>query len=148
MRDTPFPTPHDPALAASTMLALSSTMERMPGIRWALVFGSLSRGEPFHDVDIAVMPEPGAFPSWRDWGSMVRDLEISLEGVGPVDVVDLTAVSPPVLYEIITQGRVLLDRSPDERAAWEADAALSWLDFLPTWEEQRRVRRLAEASGW
>jgi predicted nucleotidyltransferase len=136
------------------MLAIVSAMERdaienaVRGallddgrIRWAYAFGSFARGEPFRDVDIAVMLVPDASWSALELGR----LRLRLEGVcgHPVDVVDLSHARLPLLGSILRERRVLLDRATDERHAWEASTASRWLDFEPAWRHQSAIRREA-----
>ncbi len=114
-----------------------------PHLSWAYLFGSAARGQPFRDVDVAVMPAPHTFESPVEIGALASRIHRSL-GLGvPVDVVDLRDASLPFLASILREGRVVLDREPAGRRLWAARRMVEWLDFQPLWEMQARLRRQA-----
>ena len=112
------------------------------GVRWAYLFGSCARDAAGRDVDIALMPAAGAFPSAVDWGQLIARLE-GVVGT-KVDLVDLRAAPLSLLGAILgDRRRVLVDRERDARHEWEAHAMLRWIDFKPAYERYQRVRQEA-----
>lgn len=112
------------------------------GLRWAYLFGSCARGPAGRDVDIAVMPSEGTFPTAVDWGQLIARLE-DVAG-SKVDLVDLRVAPLPLVGSILSEHRrVLVDRERDARHAWEADTMVRWIDFKPAYERYQRVRREA-----
>jgi hypothetical protein len=122
--------------------SLAAALARFPGIRWAYLFGSLARGEEFHDADVALMPEPGRFEGPVECGTLGAKLAgaIGIDGLS-VEVVDLSGASLPFLASILAEGVALVDREPEARCVWEAETTSAWLDFEPVWREQECLRR-------
>lgn len=121
--------------------AVREALAREPDVHCAWLFGSAARREPFRDLDIAVMVEPGAFGSLVELGR----LSVRLARALPVrhvdvDLVDIETCALPMVARILDEGQLLLDRSPLRRRHWEMEATLRWLDFEPTWSIQRGPR--------
>jgi predicted nucleotidyltransferase len=131
----------DPTARDAVVAGLHAALAAEPRVRWAYLFGSLARGEPFRDVDVAVAVIPGAFPSLPSLGSLSRALAAAtgIEGV-TVDLFDVERCPLPMIDEVLRDGVVLHDTCPAERRLWEAEVNLRWLDFKPTWEAQRPPR--------
>ncbi len=121
--------------------AVRRVLAAEPHLRWAYLFGSLARGEPFRDVDVAVMPAP-EFPSGLVyWGRLVAALE---ETTGHrVDLADLTTAELPFVGPMLEERIVVLDRHTAARRTFEAETTSRWIDFRPHWQEAQRLRELA-----
>lgn len=105
------------------------------------MFGSVARGGPFRDVDVAIMPSPSTPAGAVAWGQLVAALETA---VGTkVDLVDLSQPDLPLVGPMACERVVVLDRDRDARVDWEAETTSRWLDFRPSYEEFLRVRALA-----
>lgn len=122
---------------------LAQALGQETGLSWAILFGSAARGGAYRDIDVALMPEPGTYPSSVDLGQLASRLHGALGGQPPVDVVDLRDAALPFLATILTEGTVVLDRRPMERRLWAARVMLDWLDFQPLWERYSQLRRQA-----
>jgi predicted nucleotidyltransferase len=135
----------DPASREAVLDAIRSALAAEPGIRWAYVFGSLGRGEPFRDADVAVAVEPGGLSTWRSLGRLSRTLAraTGLEGL-EVDVFDVRRCPLPMVSEILRDGVVVTDSTPVERRLWECEVTWRWLDFRHVWEARERI---GTASG-
>lgn len=135
----PLRDPHGlPRILADVGNALASQSE----LRWVYVFGSAARGEPFRDLDVAIRALPGTFPTLRALGGLARRIAAASRIADlAVDVFDLEQCPLPMIDEILTDGVVVLDRSPADRRVWEAEVNSRWLDFKPVWERQLRLRR-------
>ncbi len=120
-----------------------AVLERAP-LRWAYLFGSCARGPEGRDVDIAIMPEVGAYPTAVAWGSLIAELEPAAGTT--VDLVDLRTAHLPIASAVLSARVMLVDRERDHRHAWEADTTSRWLDFKPAWERYSRVRNEAAAA--
>ena len=110
-------------------------------VRWAYVFGSFARGEPYRDLDIAIMLEPDAKWSALELGRLQLHLERATGH--PVDVVELGQAALPLIGSVLRERRLLVDRATDERHEWEAVMASRWLDFEPARLRQSALRREA-----
>jgi predicted nucleotidyltransferase len=98
-----------------------------PEIIAAYVFGSFARQEAFGDLDVAALiaarlAEPLEFEL-----ELERDLE-KLVRI-PADVRILNEAPRSFQYTVIRQGKVLLDRDPNRRAAFEGNVIKQYLDF-------------------
>lgn len=110
-------------------------------VRWAYVFGSVTRRDEFRDVDVAIMPADTMAQGAVAWGGLIARLEAATGR--DVDLVDLQQPDLPLVGPMLTERVVVLDREPQARRTWEADTTSRWLDFKPSYEEFLRVRDLA-----
>ncbi|MFQ5614602.1 MAG: nucleotidyltransferase domain-containing protein [Anaerolineae bacterium] len=80
------------------------------GVLLAYLFGSLSREQEGHDVDLAILTRSG--PAFRLRAAINHCLETER-----VDLVDLRRVSPVLRFEILRTGRLLyaVDQALSER---------------------------------
>jgi predicted nucleotidyltransferase len=77
------------------------------GWRLVVLFGSVARGEPGRDLDLAVLP--GAPPSFLEQGRWQSELE-SLWAPWPVDLLLIGPdLSPVTRYRIFRDGRCLAE---------------------------------------
>jgi predicted nucleotidyltransferase len=120
---------------------LRGVLAAEPAVRWAYLFGSAARKEPFADLDIAVMLAPSARGAVA-LGRVVARLDEASAGVR-VDVVDLAAAAPALIGRIVREGRVLIDREPAARASWALQANRIALDIEPWLAEGERLRHAA-----
>lgn len=123
-------------------------MERLRGalaaedtVEWAYLVGSATRGGSYRDVDVAVMPRPGAWTSLFDAPALADRIQAAL-GL-PVDVIPLDAAPVTFTGPALPERIVVLDRAPARRREWELDVKLRWLDFEPTWNEFQSLRNEA-----
>lgn len=120
---------------------LETVLSRSPDVSWAYLFGSAARGGAFRDVDVGVMfneAASGPVP----FGRLVAALESELPGV-VLDVADLASLAPAVAGRIVRERRVLVDREPARRVAWEVETNRRALDIEPWLREFERLRRKA-----
>jgi len=98
------------------------------------LFGSHAYGvgRPASDIDIGVLLSAGVK---RDEYFSLRLHYIGrcmdLLGTDKVDLVVLNAAPLTLAYEVMTRGRLLYERSREERVAFEADRVGKYLDFKP-----------------
>lgn len=118
-------------------------------MRWAYLFGSAARGEPWRDLDVAVFWQPSATGALVV-GELSRALAQVSAGV-PLDLVDLGAAELLLAARVIREGRLLLDRAPEARKAWELECIRRALDWEPVAARARalrlRARRERRSSG-
>jgi predicted nucleotidyltransferase len=106
--------------------ALAALLEGDSAVSLAYLFGSVVRGEARRrsDVDVAVrfapMPGPGR----------IAEMAVALERAAgrSVDLIALNRASPLLIHEVVSTGRLLVCRDDRERAAFEAWAAIRYLD--------------------
>ena len=98
------------------------------------LFGSFARGTegPLSDVDVAILLTQAIDRSLL--GALELDLTAVVSrtlGTDEVSAVILDAAPLPLRYQVIREGRVLLDREPATRIAFEAYTEDMFLDFRP-----------------
>lgn len=125
----------------AVIAAVAATLAAEAGLRWGYVFGSVARGEPHRDVDVAVMPSASMPTGAVAWGQLVARLEAAAGS--KVDLVDLGQADLPFVGPMLTERVVVLDRERTARCTWEAETTSRWLDFQPSYLEFLRVRDLA-----
>ena len=120
--------------------ALRAKLGEYPGIRLAILFGSLSSGtgKAGSDLDIAILAEN---PIDADFKSRI------IEGLSevtnrPVDLVDLKAAGQPLLGQIVTKGKRLLGSDRDYGCLINRHL-LEAADFLPYRQRILETRRKA-----
>ncbi len=101
------------------------------GIILAFLFGSYARGKPtsLSDVDIALLlavdlPKD----KYLDYRLRYTNLASKILHENRVDVVILNAASPFLAHEVI-KGRILFERSPEERVQYVVDVQRRFLDL-------------------
>ncbi len=119
---------------------LRDLLQRHPGIRQALVFGSVAAGQaaPDSDLDIAVEAERALAPAEK-----MALIETLAAATGrPIDLIDLKTAGEPLLGQILTHGRRILGSDVDyadliRRHVFDTE------DFLPYVERMLQKRRQA-----
>ena len=123
-----------------TFTRLREVLDGHPGIRQALVFGSVAagRGRPDSDLDIAVEADHPL-----DAAEKTRLIEAFAVATGrPVDLIDLKTASVPLLGQVLAHGHRILGSNADHAALIRRhlfDAA----DFQPYIDRMLRERRQA-----
>lgn len=122
---------------------LRGWLEARPEVRFAYLFGSRARGTAHagSDIDVAVYLDPPA----SDPLAMAR-LSVELARalrMDPdlVDVRDLREGSVLFNFQVVRDGRCLLECDHRERIAFETRSAGAYYDFLPVLERHGRATR-------
>jgi predicted nucleotidyltransferase len=108
-------------------LTASFLTSQHPEIIAAYVFGSFARQEAFGDLDVAVLIAAGLAEPLEFELKLEKDLE-KLVRI-PADVRILNDAPLSFQYTVIREGKVLLDRDPNRRAAFEGNVVKQYLDF-------------------
>ncbi len=103
----------------------------MEDIAAVYLFGSAASGKEKEtsDIDIAILLKPGVSP-YKPVDIQLRvmsDLEMLLKR--HVDVVLLGSADPVLEHQIRKCGKVVLDKEPSVRAAYETNARKRYFDF-------------------
>jgi predicted nucleotidyltransferase len=111
------------------------------GVLLAYLFGSLSRGEQAHDVDLAILTQ--GKPAFQLRTAITEALQTER-----VDLVDLSRASPVLRFEVIRAGRPLYARDAETQERFELDTLHLYRDTAPLRQQQREYlkRRLAQWS--
>jgi predicted nucleotidyltransferase len=112
--------------------ALVRRLENYPEVIAAYLFGSAAQGQlgPLSDLDLALLIESSTPRSKKlslicNVGSDIQELH-HREG----DVKILNSIENlPFLYEILSTGTLIFERSPDLHRAFVAQSILRYLDF-------------------
>lgn len=101
----------------------------MPDILFAYLFGGLSKGVPLplSDIDIAVYLKPDANPSNAKLNILGR-----LTGILNTDEIDLVVLNTaplPLAIRIIKNKKLLVDKEPFVRHAFESLIMRKYFDF-------------------
>jgi predicted nucleotidyltransferase len=108
--------------------SLTRAIERIPGVRLAVLFGSAARGDPSTDSDIDI----GV--SMNDGSDCSPTLRVALERATgrTIDLVCLDLAPPLLRFEIARDGVVLVSREPHDWPEFRAHAMIDWWDWAPT----------------
>lgn len=132
---------YDPAMIAEIEQSVRAFFQHDPEVLAVYLFGSFARGTagPGSDVDVAVLldrePE-GEFP-----GVGLRlesDLELALRR--PVQLIVLGRAPADLVHRILRDGRLLLDKDPSRRIAFEVRARNEYFDLQPYLHRYRHPR--------
>lgn len=126
---------------------LGEALAGVDDIRLAYLFGSRARGDARQDsdFDIAVLLDPTAALAER--GAIVRRLAGRLGRVVPSTLVDLVVLNdaPPLLrHRVLRDGRLLVERSAEERVRFATSTIREYQDTSLQRERftQARIRRV------
>jgi predicted nucleotidyltransferase len=127
--------------------SLRRVLEAEPGILYAVLFGSTTRGtrRPDSDVDVALELAPGVPRDVRALGRLAARLESAAGGRG-VDLILLDEAPPALAYRIFRDGRLLVERDHRALIARKTRAVLDYLDFKPV-EDRCAAAVLRAAAG-
>lgn len=123
------------------LAAVQQALAAEPDLRWAYVFGSVARRQPWRDVDIAVMPAASMPAGAVALGGLIARLEAALGC--KVDLVDLTHENLPFVGPMLRERVVVLDRDTAARRAFEISVTSRWIDMEPVLARAAKVRELA-----
>jgi len=140
---------HGPTTRARIEQRVSAALAEMPGLVAAWGFGSFFRGEPFRDLDVAVLLEPSVRSDPRFAGRLAAHLE-RLTG-RPRLAVDLKLLDlAPVRFQhaVLRDGRLLCCRDDTTRVRFEAESLGRYLDYQPVlaFFDHAALDRLGEVS--
>ncbi len=119
--------------------AIGGALADVPGVSFAIVFGSSARGTAHagSDVDVALGFGPGRRPAARELGAIVSGLE---EAAGQtVDVVVLEDAPPGLAYRIFRDGVAVLVRDRTALVERKARAILEYFDYRPVEQAMSRA---------
>ncbi|ACY48880.1 type VII toxin-antitoxin system MntA family adenylyltransferase antitoxin [Rhodothermus marinus] len=124
----------DPLLSdrEALMARLRPVLEARPEVVFALLFGSVARGQatPLSDVDVGIYTEqPLDLP---ELGGLVNELE-QVAG-RPVDVVELREALeqwPALAYEAVAHGKLIFCRDEDRWVDFKCRTFLAYFDTEP-----------------
>ncbi|HEX5758679.1 MAG TPA: nucleotidyltransferase domain-containing protein [Thermoanaerobaculia bacterium] len=109
------------------------------GMAAAYLFGSVARGEAHagSDVDLAVLTASGPRPGLA---GLELGLEEQLERLlgRPVQLIVLDDAPVDLVHRVLRDGRLLLDRDPSRRIAFEVKARREFFDLQPILRRYRR----------
>ncbi|HEU4370123.1 MAG TPA: nucleotidyltransferase domain-containing protein [Methylomirabilota bacterium] len=114
---------------------------RAPEVVAAYLFGSVARGtsRATSDVDVGVLL---ARPPAATFADLPLDLEAELErllGV-PTQVILLDRAPADLAHRVLRDGRLLVDRNPSARIAFEVRARNEFFDLKPVLDQYRAAR--------
>ncbi|MGQ0503990.1 MAG: type VII toxin-antitoxin system MntA family adenylyltransferase antitoxin [Myxococcaceae bacterium] len=125
----------EPGLKAS----LARLLERHPDVALALVFGSIAtqKALPDSDLDLAVCGRSKYAPERL----VELASEVSRVAGREVDIVDLWDAHGTILEQILTQGVLVIFRSPELWEALMRRQVYEEADFMPLYRRLLRERR-------
>lgn len=112
------------------------------GILLAYLFGSLSKGLPGNDVDIAILAKDR--PVYHLRGKLSKVL-----GTERIDLVDLTKASPLLCFEIVRNGHILYVADEAQQDKFEMAAIHLYRDTIALRRRQKEClkRRMEQWSS-
>ena len=111
--------------------ALAETVRADPAVLAAYVFGSVARGTagPLSDVDVALLVQGGA--DTQAVCDRTSDALSRLLGTSRVDVISLADARVPLRYQVVRDGRLVMQRDARRLERFVVETVLAYLDFKP-----------------
>jgi predicted nucleotidyltransferase len=121
--------------------AIHHYFSHQPDVIVAYLFGSVARGQDSHlsDVDIAMLLQGDLEAEFRLERTLelIADLETFTEGKVQVTMLDQ---APPLLaYQVIREGKLLYERTTDERVEFVVRVMKEYFDFKPRFDFYHRL---------
>ena len=117
-------------LSGARMAALKEALSADARVRFAYLFGSHARGDalPTSDIDVAVhlMPDSDSTEAHLELAALAT----TALGTDHVDLVILDRAPISFRYRVVRDRRVLVDRDPAFRAAFESRTVREGWDFV------------------
>jgi len=133
-----------PSIARIVVRCLSRRRE----VQAAYIFGSVARGRtrPDSDIDVAVLVNPRALAvdPLRYRLGLIADLEAALRRPD-VEVVVLNEAPPLLAHRVLSQGRLVYQRSAAARVRFQVQTANRYSDLIPLYETH--IRYLKKHAG-
>lgn len=128
-------------ISETSLLRVQTALGAVPGVEYALLFGSMARGtaHPTSDIDIAV--------SGVDSQDEASGLALNLERIlgREVQVVRIPSAPIALRFRIFRDGRLLFERDRAARVRDQARAIVEYLDFRPV--EEACTRGVLDRPG-
>ena len=124
---------------------LRNTLIHFKEVKVCIVFGSVAAGKasPRSDLDIAVAGEQ---PLSED--VFLKLMEAFSESANrDIDLIDLMAVSGPILKKALTTGRIILNRDKTLYASLMSRMLFNEADMMPYYHRTLRERRRRFLNG-
>lgn len=111
-----------------------------PPVAAAYLFGSVARGTagPASDVDVAVLFASPPAPELSAQPFALED-ELTSRLGRPVQVVSLHSAPVDLVMRVLRDGRLVVDRDPSKRIAFEVRARNEFFDLKPFLDRYRRT---------
>ena len=126
--------------------ALQHTLEALPAVQLAVLFGSraTARGRSESDVDLGVILEPNSSTSR---GEVLVATGRAVER--DIDLVDLTVAPPLLRFQIARHGTLLVERKPRLWVDFKTRAMIDWWDWAPVARRHHEIalRRLRQRAA-
>jgi len=115
---------------APVLKALGRELAKNRKVLFAYVYGSVLKRRDARDVDLAVYLKSPS-DSWKEAQRLAVRLEKSLSYKYKLDVHSLNGAVPSFAFEVISSGRLLWERSKEDRRTWEAHTLSLYQDIKP-----------------
>jgi predicted nucleotidyltransferase len=130
------------------LIIVKDYLQNQSDVVAAYIFGSVARGcsGPASDVDVAILFAPTLTTKTARFERRL-ELAVALEELlkRPVEVIDLEGAPPFLQHQIRKDGKLILDKDPQRRKAFEVTARRYYLDMLPFY--RKRTAILLEKLG-
>ena len=115
-------------MTPNTESAIKRALACQPGVKLAIVFGSMVSNQERFDSDLDLAVDAGKRLTVSEKMTLIGDL--ALETGRPIDLVDLRSVGEPLLGQILNHGKRLLGSDTDY-AALISRHLFNQADFVP-----------------
>jgi predicted nucleotidyltransferase len=129
---------------ASLQIA-EEVLKKQPKVLAAWLFGSQASGRARADSDVDIAVQCAETLSLKEVLVLAADLEQALK-VERVDLVPIDASQPILAFEAI-RGRTILNRSPQERAAFISLVSRLYEDVMANLERGLAYRQRVQSGG-
>ncbi|MFC1522311.1 nucleotidyltransferase domain-containing protein, partial [Elusimicrobiota bacterium] len=120
---------------------IKARLGKNSNILFAYLYGSFLKRKDARDIDIAVYLKKHN-GSFRACNELAAELEKSTQYSATLDIYALNDAPIAFAFNVISTGKMLIDKHPDKRASWEAGILSRYQDFKPVLDfyDQRFLR--------
>jgi len=117
-------------IKTALIAVLKKALSKDKKVLFSYIYGSFLKRKDARDIDVAVyLKNPG--DPWREENEISESLERAIQNTFSVDVHVLNESPAAFRFNVLSTGKLLMDKNKKQRLNWEAHSVSYYLDVKP-----------------